>query len=343
MKHIATSVFLSLLINIGYGQINAPTSIPQKEVPKAIIKKFTDKRADATDAKWFPYPNEYGNDHGVAPSYFPTNWTASSREYFEVRYSDKNGSVREVYDKWGAWQLTSRPVQGDLPQPIISQLSEKGYDSWTKINQELVSRVGQKGKFYKVWFTLKKKKRIVFFNESFEHVKTLKWDNDINFESSEASKLKLAPGVKRARKPVEPTTVPVVVRNNAKMNHAEIDVIEWYATARIYDPFGSGFSYYDISIPAFYQLIFTTKSGKYVASYSTIGELLEVAQIITTADLPQAIKKLIQAEEYKSWTWELEHDKIEIDKEVIYRLYAADNNGPTFFLVNSKGVRIQND
>ncbi|MEP5611482.1 MAG: hypothetical protein ABJP45_04500 [Cyclobacteriaceae bacterium] len=342
MKKITSCLFMILCIFMLNGQEIQPNTISERNVPKAVLKKFKERRTEATDVKWYPYPNQYGKDVSKALAYYPAGWAGNVQGFYEVRFSDKKGAVREVYERGGTWRVTSRPIQGDLPPEITAQLSEKGYDSWSKGKQELISRVNVQSKFYKIWFTQGKKTRILFFTESYRHTKTLRWDNDTKLMVNADVKPKATASVKRNKRPIAAKDVPATVKAKAKKNQAEIEILEWFTYAHVQNPLAiedQDFSYYDIPTPAFYQLIYTDKSGKFMASYSTEGELLEVAQLVTTKMLPKAIKRTLQTEVYAEWKWEDEHELVEVEDQVFYRLYGAQNDTPGIITLNSKGEK----
>jgi len=343
MKRLAILLFLIVGIFSLRGQNKQPNSVPDKQVPKAVLKKFKEKRPSAVDVKWYSYPNQYGTDKGAAPSYYPIGWAGNTQDYYEVRFSDEKGKVREVYDRGGFWKVTSRPIEHSaLPEELISQLTEKGYAAWQKVNLEKISRTGQKGQFYKIWITQDKRKRILFFDESFKLVKTLRWDNDIKLMVNADAKLKDAPGVRRNRRIIAAEKVPSEIRTKARKNHVDVEFIEWSVSSRTFDPFDetSGFSYYDVVIPAYYQLIFSHKSSRLIASYSSEGELLEIADLMETKRLPKAIRKTISSEAYEGWKWENEHERVESeDGQVYYRVYGAESDTPNVLVLNEDGTK----
>ena len=341
MKKHTLSLAMVFITVLGWAQTKEPNSVPEKEVRKKVIQKFKEKHSDVTDAVWHPYPNRYWKNQEAGTSvYFPIMWSSNEPDYYEVRFTDENGKIRKVYGRGGTWEITSRPITEEaIPQEITVQLEERGFTSWTKMNIENISKSGQNGIFCKIWLSKDKKNRILYFDETNKLVKTLKSDNDINLIVQENTKLKEVPKTGEERK-IARSEVPKLVGTKAKKNHVDVEIIEWVEYTRVYDPFQTGHkkSYYDLALPTFYQAIFKDKSGKFVATYNSYGELLEVAQIFNTKSLPKAIQQTMKSASYKSWTFEKEHDKLEIDKGlIIYRIYGNVNSESRMIILDENG------
>ncbi|MFY0600105.1 MAG: PepSY-like domain-containing protein [Cyclobacteriaceae bacterium] len=338
MKKLIPLLILILIWNVGWSQVKEPNSIPDKEVPKKVINKFKEKNPGATNAKWYPYPNRYWKSPQVQPVYLPIGWSNSSPDYYEVRFSDDRGALRKVYDRVGSLKVTSRPFsEADLPIVITDQLEKKGYAGWKRVNIERVSKSGEKGHFFKIWLRDKGKKRILFFDETGKIVKTLKWDDDTNLTADSDSRLKRAPDANRK---IEPASVPQKVKEKVKKQYIDVTIIEWLTQERVYDPFDNeyGLSYYDLEIPAFYQVIIAAKKNRIIATYNEWGDLLEVAEIVSTKALPKAVRQIMKSDKYKLWSFEKQHNKIEMeDGSMVYRLFAYLKNEPVNLLLDGKG------
>ena len=339
MKSALIVLLTSLAISysrIGMGQDKLPQSVEEKEVPRKVLKNFQEKHPDVKEASWFPYPYRYWKESGAVPKQFPILWDNNLPQYYEARYTDGKGSVRKVYRRGGTWLLTSRLLtEGALPDEIISQLSDKGYSKWKRLSIELVTKESEKGKFYKIWLTDGKKKRILFFDQSYQLVKTLKWDNDANFTADNNAKFKNAPQSKR----IVSDKLPMKVRTSAEADYQEVEIIEWSVYTRFYDPFQNGlFSYYDLRVPTFYQLLFSADKSRYKATYSSAGELLEVSQVLYTKDLPGPVRKKMKSKDFSSWQYENEHDKIDLEGgHYYYRIYGASGDEMKVLILDERG------
>ncbi|MEO9804730.1 MAG: PepSY-like domain-containing protein [Reichenbachiella sp.] len=345
MKKIRISHILfvfGLLFILSYGQAQEPQSVSQKEVPKKVIKEFKETHANIEDAKWYPYPNRFWKEQSASLVNFPIIWINNIPNYYEVRFSDEKGKIRKVYDRTGKWIVSSRALaESDLSASISSQLDDKGYGTWEKVNIERISKSGETGKFYKIWLKNQRKKRILFFDESGKLVKTLKWDDDTNMTTDNKAKLKNAPGTSKAKRQIAAKDVPDRVREKAKKDHIDVEAIEWVEYTRVYDPFEglSGHSYYDILTPSFYQMIFTNNTGKFKATYNYLGELLEVAEVVKTKKLPEAVRKLMKSDLYKLWEFNKEHDLLNReDATMIYRIYGIENNRAVQLVLDEEGT-----
>ena len=341
MKKLIIYLSLSSAIFFLHGQVNQPSSISEKQVPKAVLKTFKKKRPNASGATWYPYPNQYGKDRGTVPRYFPIGWRGYVQDYYEVKFFDEIGPLREVYDRGGNWKVTSRPVDG-FPEQLNAILNEKGYSEWNREKLEKISKVGQSGKFYKVKVSQDKKKRVLYFDESFKLVRSWRWDNDTKLMVNVNAKLKEAP-IRRNKRVITADNVPAEVRSKAKKNHINVEIIEWSVYSRPFDdPEGSAeFSFYDIPVPAYYQLIFSDKTDRFVVSYSVEGELLEIADLIETKKLPKAVRQTISSEAYESWKWESEHERVEAeDGNIYFRLYGSENDTPRVLIMSADGKTV---
>ncbi len=340
MKALAV-LSLVLFFHVSFSQ--ELLSVPEREVPVKVLKKFDKKYSEIENETWHPYPNRFVREGKITPTLLPLFWNSATPDYYEVRFNNGKNDIRIIYEAGGSWRVTSKVMNiNELPVEISNQLDSKGYSEWQKLRVELVSKTREEGVFYKVWLTHDKRKRIFFFNENYEIVKTLKWDNDINFYVKEKAKLAEAPDSRRLKKTIPSGEVPKVVRSKAKENHVKMEVIEWSVRTRVYDPLGKfGTSYYDITLPAFYQVILSDGTERFKAIYSAQGELLEVAQIITRKQLPDPIKKVFKSDTYTRWKFSEEHDKIEvIPGAFAYRVYGVEDKVEKVLLLDSSGQLI---
>ena len=337
MKKLIVFLAMIFVINLGWSQSKEPNSIPEKEVRKKVIQKFKEKHSEVVDAVWYPYPNRYWkNQESVTPVYYNTLGLNNDPDYYEVRFSDENGKVRKVYERDGTWKITSRPItEVALPQEISTQLAKKELSNWTKTNYEKISKSGVVGSFYKVWLVNEKKKRILYFDNENELVKTLKFDNDLKLTNTTKNTPRSAKSSK-----ITTSEVPASIRTKAKKNHNDAEIIEWVMYTRIYDPFQTGNvrSYYDLELPAYYQVLFKIKSKKFVATYNSYAELLEVSQTIITKDLPKAVKKTLKSKPYSSWILDKEQDKLKTENGlIIYKIYGLENKELRMLILNKSG------
>lgn len=324
-----------------FSQSKEPNRISEDKVRKKVLEKFKTQHPEVNEAIWYPYPNRYWkNEEGATPFYFPVLYTNHTPDYFEVRFSDDRGKLRKVYDRTGVLQVTSREVQAaTLPNAAKEQLTAKGYADWSLVKIEKLTKSGVQGSYYKVWLRQEKKNRILFFDNQGKITGTSKFDNDINFYAKDNAKLKEAPGTGKRR--IAASEVPTVVKNKARKNHANFEIIEWVEYTRIYDPFQTGDtrSYYDLALPAFYQVYFNDGSQKYVATYHANGELLEEAEIVLKGKLPKAVKAAMKAKLYKDWKFNKEHDKILLeDGRAVYRIYAYADGELKMAILNEQGT-----
>lgn len=328
-------VFMALL-----SHAQTQEGLTSKDIPKKVLKAFSEKNQGSTDVIWFPYPNKRSNKSEDYTIYFPILWDNHLPNFYEVQFNDENGKIRKVYGRNGNLLITSRPMRHEnIPNQITEQLTEKGFQNWKKVSVEKVVKSGVQGSFYKIWLKDKKKKRILFFDDSFKLVKTLKWDDDTNFVAEQNTKLKNAPGVTKRK--VASTEVPDKVKSKVKKNHVDIEEIEWFIHTRVYDPFkveSSNYSYYDIEIPILYQLIYYSKKRKYKVTYNYLGELLEIAEVLHHKLLPESVKKSLKSSKYASWKFAKEHDKIEVDdNNFVYRINGDDSGSPVQLILDEKG------
>jgi len=348
MKNVVFSILLLAVTTIFIGKSFAqePQTIPEKEVPKKVIKNFKEKHPNITDAIWYPYPNRYYKKQEEIYKVYPILWTNNVPEFYEVRFADDKGKLRKVFDRKGTWKITSRSIaEADLPSGINSQLADAGYGTWEKVSLERTSKSGETVRFYKIWLRNKNRKRILFFNDSLKLVKTLKWDDDTNFVVEANAKLKNAPGFIKGKRSIAAEKVPETVTAAVKESYVDIEIIEWVEYKRVYDPFQSGpfgFSYYDIQLPNYYQVLMSDDTGKLKATYNHRGELLEVAEVIESKNLPKNVRQEMKREDYKMWTFEESHDKIEIGKDkYVYRIFGIINNEPALLILDEKGKNIE--
>ncbi len=333
---------LSFWILAASAQTNEPNRMPEEKVRKKVVEKFKAQHPQVSGQVWYPYPNRYWkNEQGATPMYFPILWTNHVPDYYEVRFSDDKGKIRKVYDRTGVIQVTSREVEAfALPEQAKGLLTEKGYSDWSLIKIERLTKAGVQGSYFKVWLNQGKKNRILFFDQEGKLVKTMTFDNDLNFAANANAKLKQAPG-SRNHKVVDEDNVPVVVKNKVRKNHVNVSIIEWSEHTRFYDPFATGDtrSYYDLTLPVFYQAVLDSKSGKYRATYSSYGDLLEIAEVISKKELPKTIRSEMKAKLYQDWKFDKEHDRIERENgRFIYRIYATSDGEPRIILLNDQGT-----
>ncbi len=314
--------------------------LAEKEVPKKVLNKFSEQNAAATQVSWHPYPNQYGPDRSGTFRYYPIRWTTYSPSYYEVRYENNGEKIRKVYDWVGALIVTSRPATTSEAE-LNTVLNIKGYSGWTVLSVEKVSKP-KVGSFLKVWLTREKKRRILFFDEKMDLVKTLRWDNDtrlmVNAEKTPGS------NSKKRREPVSKIDVPEVVIKNALENNQDAQVIKWFTYTGNYDPFAADFSYYDVEIPVFYQALLKDKSRTYFNTFTNNGELVESSEIVTLKKLPKPIKDALYSSKFKSWKWDTEHNLIRTaDGRVLYRIYGIENDTSRTLIMNEKGVSIKDE
>lgn len=321
-------------------QEKEPNSIAEKELPKNVLAEFKKRQSATPNVKWYPYPYEYGKSHEVTPVFYPVGWKGYAPDYYEARFIDEKGKVRMVFHRTGQWQITSRPLEKqDMPAAINSQLIDKGYGDWERLKIELISKSGETGKYVKIWLQKEKKKRILYFDESSNLVKTLKWDDDTNFVVDGKARFKTAPGSSR-QKAVISDNVPQKVRNKVRSDYKDVNIIEWYVNERLYDPFNSGpggMDYYDISAIVYYQVLFTQNKVRYIATYSSLGELLEVGEIIKTNKLPKPVLTTME-NKYSSWKLAKVHDKVEMrDGTFLYKVYGINGDEMDMVILDANG------
>ncbi|MEQ6119825.1 hypothetical protein [Reichenbachiella sp. MALMAid0571] len=330
-----------LLLIVAESNAQTPVSIPARKVPKIVLKSFKELHPDANEVKWYPYPYHYHQGSDVSPTFLPILWENNTPNYYEARFSDEKGEVRNIFDFGGSWYVTSRPLAGNLPVEIEVQLKEKGYGIWKRHNEEQIVKSGEDGKFYKVWLTDKNKKRILYFNESYKLVKILKLDNDINFTEEDHEKFKNAPGFSKQEKTVTEKDVPAQVQTSANQNHLDVDVIEWSIHERLYDPFQNSIfdhGFYDLEVPVLYQLLFFDKDKKYKVTYNAQGEILEEVEVIERKDLPDEVLNTLKSDQYKDWVFDSEHERILYGKrKSLYRIYGKVMNEAKQLILDAKG------
>ena len=300
---------------------------------------------DATNVKWYPYPHHSYKDSKVDPTFLPILWENSSPNFYEARFSDEKGEVRNIFDFGGSWYVTSRPLAGNLPQEIEVQLKEKGYSIWKRHNVEQVNKSGEDGKFYKIWLTNENKKRILYFNQSYKLVKILKLDNDIKFTEEDHEKFKDAPGFSKPKKSTSEKEIPEMVKASVRKNYPNVKVIGWRIHERMYDPFQNGnfdHSFYDVDIPLLYQLSFFDKNKKYKVTYNGKGEILEEVEVLELKNLPREIRDQMNSDTYLEWSFAAEHQRIIFrKKKALYRIYGAFKDESVELIFDSKGHSIK--
>lgn len=331
--------FSFLLIGVSHGQ--EPISITTKKVRKSVLRSFKELHPDATEVRWFPYPYHYSKGSDSDPIFLPILWENSTPNFYEARFSDEKGEVRNIFDFGGSWYVTSRPLVGNLPEEIEIQLKEKGYQTWQKHNAEQVIKSGEDGIFYKVWLTNDNKKRILYFNQSYKLVKILKLDNDIKFTEEDHEKFKDAPGFSKPKESPTEKEIPELVKASVRKNHPNVKVIGWRIHERMYDPFQNGnfdHSFYDVDIPLSYQLSFFNKNKKYKVTYNGKGVMLEKVEVLEQNKLPEKILSQMDSNKYLEWSFAAEHQRIIFGrKKSLYRIFGTFKDEPVELLFDSKG------
>jgi len=331
--------FSFLLIGVSHGQ--EPIGIATKKVRKSVLRSFKELHPDATEVKWFPYPYHYSEGSDSDPIFLPILWENSTPNFYEARFSDEKGEVRNIFDFGGSWYVTSRPLVGNLPDEIEIQLKEKGYGAWKRHNAEQIVKSGEDGKFYKVWLTNENKKRILYFNQTHKLVKILKLDNDINFTEEDHEKFKNAPEFSKPKANISEKDIPEVVKASASKKYLDAKVLEWTIHERMYDPFQSSIfdhSFYDVEIPLSYQLSFFDKNKKYKVTYNGKGEVLEEVEVLELNKLPEKIKGQLDSDKYLEWSFSAEYQRIILGKKKsLYRIYGTFKDGPVELIFDSNG------
>ncbi len=342
MSKLSVLIFSILVVFNAYSQKKEPNAVANNEVPKKILAAFKEKHPNQTDVKWYPYPYQYGKDREVTGVYYPIGWKSSAPNYYEVRFTDDKGKIRKVYNLSGQLIITSRVLsESDIPPSIITQMNELGYGDWKKLMVERVTRAGDPEKYLKIWVKKDKKKRILYFNEAGRLAKTLKFDDEINFAASENARFKVAPKATKQRK-IASTEVPEKIRNKPKDQFKELATVEWYLNETVYDPFAGPYDmvYYDITIPIYYQVLFSKGNSFYIATYDQVGEFVELAEVVKTKALPKPIKKYFKKVKPEIALTEV-HDKVEMeDGTYWYRVYGVWNNQLQMMILNEQGDRM---
>ncbi len=336
-KIIFAGVIVLLLFTDVFGQ----SGISDKEVPQKIKKAFNTKYPDAVEPIWYPYPNirNSNNQQKVTPIFYPIGWRGDSPDYYEVRFKSENNYLRVVYNLSGIAQIISRRLdKSEIPSEVNVQLKDKGYADWKVVALEKITKRGESGKYFKIWLKSEGKKRILYFDESFKLVNTLKFDNDLNFVVNENARFKTAPKSVR-QKSISSAEVPEKIKTKFTAKFKDIEIIEWYSNQTYYDPFAASGdpAFYNISAPAYYQIIFTQKGKKYIATYGVDGVLQELGEIIGIKKLPQGIKDAMK-KNYPNWTLAKVFDKVEVEEgSFLYKVYGINNNQMDMLIMDEGG------